>query len=81
MGNFFDSWENHNLCYCNSWNGSVCALNTGDHNRDGNATPNTIQPPAWNAIQTAPYVNKPTVTPDNYDYENFDFNFLLANIN
>ena len=80
MGNFFASPNNQNLCYCDNWNGSVCAVNAGDHNRDGNATPNPIRPPAWNAITTAPYVNVPTQTPDNYNYENFYFNFLMANI-
>jgi hypothetical protein len=80
MSNYFQSDMNNNLCFCNSWNGSVCALNMGDHYRDGTIAPNEIYPPNWNVIQTAPYVSVPTRTPDNFSYENFDFNRLVADI-
>lgn len=79
MGNFYQSQMNNNFCYCNSWNGSVCAANEGDHNTDGNVVPNSIRPPAWNVFPTRPYINYPTATPDNYNYVNFDFNNLVGN--
>jgi hypothetical protein len=81
MGNYYESPMNNNFCYCGNWNEGTnhCDASRGDHSKDGDV--GSSEEPVWSVLVSAPYVNVPDATPDNYNYENFDFNGLVAKVN
>jgi hypothetical protein len=72
---------NNNYCYCNNQNnGNKCGLGYGDHGWDpspANLT-NMVTGTAWINLQGSSPV-KITSTPDNYDFQDFDFHGRFAN--
>jgi hypothetical protein len=77
---------NNNMCYCSNWNqggsptsDSRCQIGAGNHSRDPSPAniSATNEGPVWTNLKNrSPFAI--TSTPDNYDYTNFDFNNLYA---
>jgi hypothetical protein len=75
-------YTNSNYCWCTNQQGNMCASGYGDHGRD--TTPlymTSVQTgAAWsNLASRAPY-QPITMTPDNYDYTQFDFDGLYGTV-